>query len=162
MLASMPRRNGFRSRLTNPDSRLTTTPMLRDSERRLFDTFLAGHIDRLPGHVARWLDEVPVVVEDEPTDELLRELGMDPDEDDLCGLHSGTALTDRSVEHSGVEPDHILLFRGPIMRLAGWSLRHDTPATRAELKRQTRITLLHEIGHHFGLDEDDLAELGYE
>jgi predicted Zn-dependent protease with MMP-like domain len=136
--------------------------MLREAERKVFDTLLAAHIDRLPEDIADKLDEVPVIVEDEPTEELLRELGMNPDEDDLCGLHSGIALTDRSVEHSGQEPDHIQLFRGPIIRLADWSLRRDTPATRAELARQIQVTLLHEIGHHFGLDEDDLEALGYD
>jgi predicted Zn-dependent protease with MMP-like domain len=136
--------------------------MLRDAERKLFDRLLKGHIAALPEDVLSWLEEVPVIVEDEPGEDLLREMGMTPGEDDLCGLHSGVALTERSVEHSGHEPDHILLFRGPILRLAGWSLDHDSPAGRAELKRQIHITLLHEIGHHFGLDEDDLAELGYE
>ena len=55
----------------------------------------------------------------------------------------------------------MMLFRGPIIRLAGWRGRRDDQAT-AELAEQIRITLLHEIGHHFGLDEDDLARLGYE
>ena len=61
------------------------------------------------------------------------------------------------MEHSGTLPDRMMLFREPIMRLADWWAGQPD----GELGRQIRITLLHEIGHHFGLDEDDLAALGY-
>ena len=114
----------------------------------------------LPAEVAGWLDEVPLIVEDEADAALLAELGMGADED-LCGLHSGVPLTQRSVEDEGWLPDEIRLFRGPIMRMAGWSWRGRQRGRRSELSRQVRITLLHELGHHFGLEEEDLDELGY-
>lgn len=134
--------------------------MVNDRERDIFDRLLDGLVDRLPEHVAALLDEVPLIVEDEPGDALLDELGMRRD-DDLLGLHTGTAITERSVEDACDMPDRIELFRGPIMRMAQWSYRSRERGSRAELKNQVRITLLHEIGHHFGLDEDDLEELGY-
>lgn len=134
--------------------------MLSDAERRRFDTILEKHLAALPEAFAEFLEEVPLVVEDEPSPELLDDMGMDA-ADDLCGLHSGVPLTDRGVEDTGRLPDHILLFRGPIYRMARAAGR-STRDRRAELDRQVRITLLHELGHHLGLDEDDLAELGYE
>lgn len=127
--------------------------------RQRFDDLLAGLIDELPEAIHARLEEVPVIVEDEPSPELLRELGMDRRHSELCGLHSGIALTHRSVEHNAPLPDQIMLFRGPIVRVV-----HRMAAGRPtsdDLERQIRITLLHEIGHHFGLDEDDLSRLGY-
>ena len=126
-------------------------------DRRRFDDLLEAIIAELPEHIHERLDEVPVVVEDRPTRQLLDDMQIDGPGTLLCGLHSGIPLTRRSVEHSGTIPDQIMLFREPIVAVArfrrGGSLR--------DLERQVRITLLHEIGHHFGLDEDDLAALGY-
>lgn len=131
----------------------------------MFDALLERHLEALPPRFASWLKEVPLIVEDEPTDPMLRDLGMDPadPQDDLFGLHSGAGLTERSVEHSGELPEDIRLFRGPIMRLVGWSWPDGaTPrGDQNELNEEIRITLLHELGHHFGLDEDDLDALGY-
>ncbi len=139
--------------------------MLRPEQRHLFDDLLDDIVAALPEHLHRLLEEVPLVVEDEPTDQLLEEMEIERGITDLCGLHSGIALTHRSVEHSGVLPDRMMLFRGPIMRVAGYKRRRLTPSREAKgteaLAEQIRITLLHEIGHHFGLDEDDLTALGY-
>lgn len=134
-------------------------------EREVFDALLEAHLDALPQRFAEGLWEVPLIVDDEPSVAMLRELGMDPDdpEDDLFGLHTGVPITEQSVEQSGEVPEEIRLFRGPIMRLVGWSWPDDEPerGDRAELDEEIRVTLLHELGHHFGLDEDDLDELGY-
>lgn len=132
-------------------------------ERERFDALVQDAIDSLPARAAAMLDEVPVVVLDRPSAEMLRDVGIDPDEpgagDDLCGVHSGTAQTDRSVEHSGAIPPVIHLFREAIVSLAGgW----DQPGAEEEVYEQVRITLLHELGHQFGLDEDDLEALGYD
>ena len=126
--------------------------MLSPRQREMFDAILDRQVAQLPPALHELLEEVPLIVEDEPSDELLDEV-LGEEDADLCGLHHGIALTDRSVEHSGTLPDRMMLFRGPILRLAGHSW--------SELERQIRITLLHEIGHHFGLDEDDLDRLGY-
>ncbi|MCC7146896.1 MAG: metallopeptidase family protein [Phycisphaeraceae bacterium] len=128
-------------------------PAISNSERKLFDQLLEQAIDNLPPHVRAMLDELPVIVEDWPSEELLAEMEIDPDEDDLLGVHWGTPLTERSVEAQPDLPDEILIFRGPILDYADGS--------KKELRQQIRITLLHEIGHHFGLDEDDLDRLGY-
>lgn len=130
--------------------------MIGSSQRERFDQVLDAVIAELPAHLHDLLEEVPLIVEDEPTRALLLDVGLDPASETLLGLHTGVALTERSVEApaggSGV-PDHMMIFRGPILRSVG--------SGRAELERQIRITVLHEIGHHFGLDEDDLEALGY-
>lgn len=136
--------------------------MPREDDER-FDALVKDAIDALPPHLRRLVDEVPVVVLDEPTPEMLRDLGIDPaDEsarDELCGLHTGTAITERSIEHPADLPTVVHLFRRGIVALAGgW----DQPNADDEVYEQVRITLLHELGHHFGLDEDDLTNLGYD
>lgn len=123
------------------------------ADRRRFDSLLEAILDELPEHLHEMMEEVPLIVEDEPSRHVFDEMDLDPETNDLCGLHWGIPLTKRSVDHSGNLPDRMMLFRGPIMRLAG--------RRRGELEGQIRITLLHEIGHHFGLDEDQLSELGY-
>lgn len=115
-------------------------------------------LDELPDQLHALLEEVPLIVEDEPGPALLREMELDPRDTLLCGLHWGVALTDRSVEHTARMPDRMMLFREPIFRVAGYT---PTPTGRERLEHQIHVTLLHEIGHHFGLDEDDLAALGY-
>jgi predicted Zn-dependent protease with MMP-like domain len=129
---------------------------INDDIRDRFDRMLEHVIDELPPQWREMLDEVPVIVEDYPTRRLLDEVHVERPEY-LCGLHSGIPLTRRSVQHSGVMPNNIIIYRlGVITAARAWSRRHD----RA-LLRQVRITLLHEMGHYFGLDEDDLRELGY-
>lgn len=132
-------------------------------DRARFDALMDDAIEALPPRIAALLEEVPVVVLDEPTPEMLRDLGFDPDDpeaaEELCGMHTGTALTERSIEHSGELPTTVHIFRRGIVALAGgW----DQENAEEIIYEEIRTTLLHEIGHHFGLDEDDLAELGYD
>ena len=116
------------------------------SERR-FRELVAEALDSLPAEWGELLDNVAVVVEDEPSVEELRELGMDPDAgDELLGLYQGTPLDARGFEYGGL-PDRVVIYRGPILRIAG---------SRREVVEQVRETVLHELGHHFGLEEDDL------
>ena len=109
-------------------------------------------ITQLPG---RWrltiMGEVPVRIEPRPAPRLLRELGMSDDEL-LLGLYQGTPVTERHIEDNARLPDAITLFKEDI---------EDVSSSRADLVDQVRITLLHELGHFFGLDEDDLDRLGY-
>lgn len=145
--------------------------MLSNSERIQFDAILDAIIDELPDHYHELLDEIPVVVEDRPSIQLLEEMKIDSRISDLCGLHSGVPLTKRSVDHSGMLPDQIMLFREPIIRLAsaparvtrrfGSAREKAKRSARESLEFEIRVTLLHEMGHHFGLDEDELSELGY-
>lgn len=132
------------------------------AQRDRFDVLVQGVIDGLPAPVRRVVDSVSVVVLDRPTPDLLAGLD-DPevmeDPDSLCGLHSGHAITERSIELSAELPSQIHLFRVGIVDLAGgW----DGPDADDSISEEIRITLLHELGHEMGLDEDDLYDLGYD
>ena len=140
---------------------LNLMAMLPQSIQDTFDDILEAHIDALPPEAADLLEEAAIVVEDEPSEELLESLGMEPG-DDLFGLHTGEPETERTVEDTFMLPTQINLFRGPIIRLAGYEVVNGREVNRDQLVEQIRITLLHEIGHQFGLDEDDLTELGYD
>ncbi len=129
---------------------------LGDRERTRFDRLLEAVLETLPDELHDLLEEAPLVVDDRPEPALLAELGLEDDPESLCGLHSGLPLTERSVEQPWTG-EVIHLFRAGIRSEAGGA-----EASDADLVREIRITLLHEIGHHFGLDEDDLAALGYE
>lgn len=137
------------------------------AERERFDELLEEAIAALPEHIAVLLEEVPVIVDDKPDDalasSLVREWGEDDSEDnkqrliaELCGLHTGVMLTERSVEHPPDVPEDIRLFRVGIYHQAGGRGTDDDT-----LFEEIWVTLVHEIGHHFGLDEDDLDALGY-
>lgn len=105
----------------------------------------------LPDPFAERLEEIPVEIRARPTRAMLRKLGMEPDEL-LMGLYEGVDLTRRSVEHSGVLPGVIYIFQEDIELVC---------ETEEQLLDEVRITVLHEVGHHFGLNEDDLNRLGY-
>jgi predicted Zn-dependent protease with MMP-like domain len=120
--------------------------------RGAFQKVLQQALDDLPPEFRKALDNVAVVVEDWPPDWLLDELGIPPD-DILYGFYHGVPLPERSVMDSGALPDKISIYRGP--------LEEDFPDL-GELRRQIRITLLHEIGHYFGMDEEALERLGYD
>lgn len=130
---------------------------MRKDLRERFDAILEDVIASLPTSVRRLLADLPVIVDDRPSREALREMGL-PEDELLCGLHTGTALTERSVEQSARLPDEIRLYREGIVETAGgWEQEH----ADQEVYEEARITLLHEVGHHFGLDEGDLEDLGY-
>jgi predicted Zn-dependent protease with MMP-like domain len=107
-----------------------------------FEDHVRAALDSLPPHLAGALRNMAVVVEAENSE--------DPD---LFGLYEGTPLPERGDE-AGSLPDRIVIYRLPLEDEFG----HDPAA----LQREIRITVLHELGHYFGLDEDRLAELGYE
>lgn len=130
---------------------------------QLVDELVAEAIEDLPGPILARLEEVPVVLLDEPDARMAGDVGLEHAVacDELCGLHTGVALTERSIEHT-VVPDVIHLFRRGLLLRAD-ELSEGRPDAEFEdvLFAEVRITLLHEIGHHFGLDEDDLEDLGY-
>ena len=137
--------------------------MLDQALRDTFDEILEAQIDALPPDAAEVVALSGVVVEDEPSTEVLSDLGMSAIEgQDLCGMHFGVPETERSVQDTGELPSQIMLFRGPIIRLADYRVVDGREINRDELIEQIHVTLLHEIGHQFGLDEDDLTELGYD
>jgi len=108
-------------------------------------------LTELPEPFAAHLEEVSVEIKDRATDKQRKDQGLEDDEL-LLGLYVGHPMTERSVEYSGVLPDAIYIFQKDIELVSGGE---------KELIEQVRKTVLHEIGHHFGMDEDDLDELGY-
>jgi len=106
-----------------------------------FDDHVKAALDSLPADIASALDNIVLLIEDEH-----------PDDPDLYGLYEGIPLPERG-DMAGELPDRITIFRIP--------LEEEFPDP-AELEREIRITVLHEIGHYFGLDEDRLAQLGYD
>ena len=106
-----------------------------------FDDHVKAALDSLPRDLAAALDNVAIVGEDEH-----------PDDPDLFGLYEGIPLPERG-DMAGALPDRITIFRLPLEE------EFDDPG---DLEREIRVTVLHELGHYFGLDEDRLTDLGYE
>ncbi|MGE3107673.1 MAG: metallopeptidase family protein [Phycisphaerales bacterium] len=143
----------------------------REQER--FDRLLEDVLETLPPRVRRLLDEISLVVMDRPTPDMIDELrrdgllvnedGTESDGSDLCGLHTGAGLMERPENDTGLLPDQVHIFRDGIVSLAleEEGLDWDSPDADERVYEEIRITVLHEIGHHYGLDEDDLDELGY-
>jgi predicted Zn-dependent protease with MMP-like domain len=119
--------------------------------KQRFDELVSLALAELPEEFAQFLEEVPVEVRQRPAPSQLRRLGMRHG-DLLLGLYVGRPRTQRSVEDSGRMPDVIYIFQESIEAVC----RSET-----ELIGQVRKTVLHEIGHHFGMDEQDLSKLGY-
>jgi len=132
--------------------------MLSPRQRQRFDEQLEIVLAELPVAATKILDDVPLIVDDAPSPELMREMDVEfPDE--LCGLHSGVPLTEPGAREFRQSPDQIHIFRLGV--LASAEDEHGR-ITKSELRRQIRITILHEVGHHYGLSEDELRELGYD
>jgi predicted Zn-dependent protease with MMP-like domain len=127
-------------------------------DRARFDEILEQVLAEVPEAVHKIVDEVPLVVEDYPSRELLKELGVRR-RDELCGVHDGIPLTEPEFRRHRTRPENILIFRAGIMATA---TTDEGKISRSELRRQIRITILHEVGHHYGLSEEDLKELGYD
>jgi predicted Zn-dependent protease with MMP-like domain len=125
--------------------------------RQYFDEQLEQVLPQLPRRVHELLDEVPLYVEDYPSQEVMRKMHV-RHRRNLCGLYTGIPLTSRSIEHSGVLSDVIHIYREGILSMA---TDHRGQIDEEELRKQIRITILHELGHHHGMDEDELEELGY-
>jgi predicted Zn-dependent protease with MMP-like domain len=132
---------------------------MSSQDEEVFDRILEEVLDELPPRLHDLLEEVPLVVEDRPSPRVMREMGI-RDRRDLCGLFTGVPLTERHVDDTTRMPDVITIFREGIWDAA--MNRRRRRVTDQSLKRQIRITVLHEIGHHFGLREADLRDLGYQ
>lgn len=109
-------------------------------------------LEQLPKEFRGRLHNVEVVIEKRPKKSQLRGLGLDPRHDALYGLYEGTPLSQRSVFEPPLLPDKITIFYEPLLR--------DFP-NPAELRKQIRATILHEIGHYFGMDDEEIEDLGY-
>ncbi|MEU4514256.1 metallopeptidase family protein [Nonomuraea wenchangensis] len=108
--------------------------------REKFEELVAEALDTIPGDLAAAMNNVVVVVVD------------DPPEPHLLGLYTGVPLTERGDWYSGVLPDQIEIYRNPICEIC---------QTEEDVVDEVRITVVHEIGHHFGISDERLHELGW-
>lgn len=113
---------------------------------------VARVIDRLPRQFRKQLSNVEIVVETRPSEELLREEGLDPRHDTLYGIYQGIPLPERSHLDPPLLPDKITIFAEPLLE--------DFPDPE-ELREEIRLTVLHEIAHYFGMDDEAIEDLGY-
>jgi predicted Zn-dependent protease with MMP-like domain len=113
-----------------------------DVSRERFEELVAEALDSIPPELTGLIDNCVVLVEEEPP----------ADDPDLLGLYDGTPLTERDSSYTLVAPDRILLFRGPLLEMC---------EDEAEVVDEVRITVVHEIAHHFGIDDERLHALGY-
>jgi predicted Zn-dependent protease with MMP-like domain len=110
--------------------------------REEFEDLVAEALDGVPPELTSLMRNVAIFVEDEP----------DPADPELLGLYEGIPLTERGEWYGGVLPDRITIYRMPTLRVCG---------TRDDVVEEVRVTVAHEIAHHFGIDDDRLHDLGY-
>ncbi|GAA1737275.1 metallopeptidase family protein [Microcella frigidaquae] len=118
------------------------TPLHLEAEE--FEALVTEELDALPDDMIEGLDNVVFVVEDRPEDGSL----------DLLGLYEGVALTERGQYGFGELPDRIILYREPLLAAAEGSLE--------TLRDEIHVTLVHEIAHFYGIDDDELHRLGWD
>jgi predicted Zn-dependent protease with MMP-like domain len=109
--------------------------------RERFEELVSDALDLIPRKFTAAMSNIVVLVED-----------IHENNDHLLGLYHGVALTERTSHYAGVLPDMITIYRIPILRMC-WS--------EADVVRQVGITVIHEVGHHFGIDDDTLHDLGW-
>lgn len=117
--------------------------------RQEFEQLVAEALDRLPRQFRKYMQNIAVVVETAPSRALLEEMDLWPDHT-LLGLYQGVPLPDRGHSYSNVLPDHITIFQQPIEAL------YRTPE---EMREAVCETVIHEVGHYFGLDDERIDEL---
>jgi predicted Zn-dependent protease with MMP-like domain len=119
--------------------------MTRDRFRQL----VAEALDTIPRRFRRHLENIAVVVEDRPSADLLAEMEIEPP-DTLFGLYQGTPLTERTWGYGNTLPDRITIFQEPI---------EDVSETEDDVVTEVGETIIHEVGHYFGLSEDEIEEI---
>jgi len=112
-----------------------------------FEDLVEEALEQIPEELREAIDNVVVMVEDEPSREDLESVGLDPEEDLLFGLYHGSALPERGASYAGMLPDRIVIYRLPLLEAC---------TSRRELLREIRATVVHEVGHYFGFGEEDL------
>jgi predicted Zn-dependent protease with MMP-like domain len=118
-------------------------------QRGQFEKYVAEALASIPRRFRKAMQNIAIVVEDEPSRELLAEMDIEPP-DTLLGLYQGTPLTERHWGYGNTLPDRVLIFQGPHERSA--DDEDDLIVAIAE-------TLIHEIGHYFGLSEEEIEEI---
>ncbi len=117
--------------------------------RKDFESLVQEALRELPAQFRRRLQNVAIEIEEEPSNETLNSVGMGDDEpDELLGLYVGRSIQEHSFFDAGGElPDQVYLYRGPILRVC---------ETKTDVIREIQDTVVHEIGHHFGLSDEDM------
>ena len=110
--------------------------------RERFEELVAEALDTVPEELTRLIDNCVVLVEDDAPD----------DDPDLLGLYDGVPLTERDSTYVMAVPDRITIFRNPTLAMC---------ESEEHVVAEVRITVVHEIAHHFGIDDDRLHQLGY-
>ncbi len=118
-----------------------------------FESVVGEALDRLPLEFADLLSNLTIQVEDRPDAETMADVGLDPRFDTLLGLYTGVPLDERGGWYGNVLPDIIVLYRKPLLAAC---------RDRRELIHQIQLTLLHEIGHHFGFSEEEMEAWEHE
>jgi predicted Zn-dependent protease with MMP-like domain len=116
-------------------------PVRMDRER--FEELVGDALDAVPAELLDLLENVVILVEDDPP----------PEDPDLLGVYEGHALTERGWDYSGVLPDRIVIYRNPILAICD---------NDDDVVDEVSVTVVHEIAHHFGIDDRRLHELGWE
>ncbi len=119
-------------------------------DQETFEILVDEAVASLPDDIKGWLDNVAIVVQDRPTPEQLENMGLRPG-DILLGRYVGVPKTHRGITYGEMIPDKIIIFQRNVERLC---------RTPAQCREQVRKTVMHEIGHHFGLTDYDLRDAG--
>lgn len=120
--------------------------------RKRFEALVLQALETIPEAIRARMDNVDIVIEDRPADDRYAALDLEAGEL-LFGLYEGTPLIDRGITADPLLPDKITIFQEPL---------EDACLTDAEIAEEIRKTVVHEVAHHFGLDESALADLGYD
>ncbi|HET9216195.1 MAG TPA: metallopeptidase family protein [Terriglobia bacterium] len=120
-------------------------------ERKAFEALVQDALQELPQLFRDKLKNIAVIVEDYPSEELLERMEV-PEDETLFGFFEGVPLTERSYFDAPLLPARVLIFQGPI---------EDVCNSPEEIKEEVRITVMHELAHFFGFDDDELDEAGY-
>lgn len=113
-----------------------------DMSRERFEELVGEALDEVPAELLSMMNNVVILVEDDPP----------PGESELLGVYEGHALTERGWDYAGVLPDRITIFRRPTLQVCD---------TETDVVDEVAITVVHEIAHHFGIDDARLHELGW-
>ncbi|MBB5870925.1 putative Zn-dependent protease with MMP-like domain [Allocatelliglobosispora scoriae] len=117
--------------------------MAIEMTRERFEELVSDALDEVPGELMALLNNVVILIEEESP----------PGEGELLGLYEGHALTDRGWDYAGVLPDRITIFRNPTLRICD---------TEEDVIDEVSVTVVHEIAHHFGIDDARLHQLGWD
>lgn len=118
-------------------------------KRAAFERLVRETLEQLPGEFRARLENIQILIKDRPAPEELASMGLGPEET-LLGLYQGIPLTERGLDYNLVTPDRIILYQEPIEEVC---------ASEEEIRREVRATVIHEIGHFFGIDDERLEEL---